>query len=328
MTLTQTAILTKQIIIISVAALVLGTTGFIGYNIWHAYYIAHLPPIEEKPDFKFGQLPPPDFPKGNVSSSNFSYSLDTTTGGLPKIGVDTGFEKIIKAYFVNQTFATLLSPDKSQALAEKFNIVLLPEILSETKYRFNDQNRSLLVDLDTGNFSYSNGATISGSQVLDDDNKLISDFKQILSGLGILKDDLANGRSKVIKLENKTAQISLWPAPFDNKPIFTPDFEKSLINATVVGSADKLDNYLSLNFTYYQIDTSTFATYLLKTPQIAFDDLKLGQGVIIVEPKNPQVSISSVSIGYYLSENYSPYLQPIYIFEGQNFVAYVRAIEN
>ncbi|MDO8573232.1 MAG: hypothetical protein Q7R77_00595 [Candidatus Daviesbacteria bacterium] len=328
MTLTQTAILTKQVIIISVAALVLGTTGFIGYNIWHAYYIAHLPPIEEKPDFKFGQLPPPDFPKGNVSSSNFSYSLDTTTGGLPKIGVDAGFEKIIKVYFVNQTFATLLSPDKSQALAEKFNIVLLPEILSETKYKFNDRNKSLLVDLDTGNFSYSNGATISGQQTLDDDSKLVSDFKQILSSLGISKEDIEKSRNKVIRSENKTAQISLWPAPFDNKSIFSPDFEKSLINATVVGSADELDNYLSLNFTYYQIDTSTFATYLLKTPQVAFDDLKLGKGIITVEPKNPRVSISSVSLGYYLPENYSPYLQPIYIFEGQNFVAYVRAIEN
>lgn len=328
MTLTQTAILTKQVIIASVIALVLGIAGLIGYNIWHAYYLAHLPVIEERPDNKFGLLPQPDFPQGNVTTSNFSYSLDTTTGGLPKLGVDKGFEKIVKVYFVTQTLATLLSPDKSQVLAEKFNIVLLPEILSETKYRFQDKNKVLLVDLNTGNFSYTNGATASADQTLDDDNKLISDFKQILSGFGLLKDDIANGRSKVTRMENKTAQISLWPASIENSSIFTPNFDQSLISATVAGSANKLNNYQSLDFTYYPIDTETYATYYLKTPQTAFDDLKLGKGVVVVEPKDPKVSISSVSLGYYLPENYSPYLQPIYVFEGQNFVAYVRATQN
>lgn len=328
MTLTQTAILTKQVIIVSVIALVLGIVSLIGYNLWHAYYLAHLPVVEEKPDNKFGLLPQPDFPQGNVATSNFSYSLDTTTGGLPKLGVDKGFEKIIKVYFVTQTFATLLSPDKSQALAEKFNIVLLPEILSETKFRFRDKNKSLLVDLDTGNFSYSNEATISGQQTLDDDNKLVSDFKKVLSDLGVLKENIGNSRSKVVRFENKTAQISLWPASINDKFVYTADYNKALINASVAGSADKLDDYQSLNFTNYQIDISTSATYLLKTPESAFDDLKLGKGIVIIEPKNPQVSISSVSLGYYLPDNYSPYLQPIYIFEGENFVAFVSAIEN
>lgn len=328
MTLTQTAILTKQVIIASAIVLVLGIAGFIGYNIWHAYYLAHLPVIEEKPDIRFGSLPPPEFPRGNVATSNFSYSLDTTTGGLPKLGIDAGFEKIIKVYFITQSYATLLAPDRSQDLAKKFNLILLPEILSETKYRFQDKDKSLLVDLDTVNFSYTAQATISAEQNLTDDDKLVSDFKQVLSNLGVLKEDIGGSRSKVIRKDDKTVQISLWPASIDGKLIYTPDYNKSLISATVTGSADNLDHYLSLNFTYYQIDTSTFATYLLKTPEAAFDDLKLGKGVVVVEPKNPQVSIRSVSLGYFLPENYSPYLQPIYIFEGENFVAYVRAIEN
>lgn len=330
MTLTQTAVITKQIVIISIVVFVLGITGFIGYNIWHAYYLAHLPVVEEKPDNKFGLLPLPDFPQKDVASSNFSYSLDTTTGGLPKIGIDTGFEKIIRVYFVTQTFATLLSPEKSQALAEKFNISLLPEIISETQYRFRDADKTLLVDLNTGNFLYTAEATVSAGQRFDDinDDKLISGFKRILSDLGVLTEDIKNSRSKVIRLENQTAQISLWPASIDEKLVYTPEYNKALINATVVGSADKLEHYLSLQFTYYQIDTSTFATYFLKTPEAAFEDLKLGKGVVVVEPKNPQVSISSVSLGYFLAENYSPFLQPIYIFEGENFVAFVRATQN
>lgn len=340
MTLTQTAILTKQIIIITLVTLVLSIVSFISYKIWHAYYLAHLPPIEEKPDTKFGVLLLPDFPKSNVSSSNFSYSLDTTTGGLPKIGIDPGFEKIIRVYFVTQTFATFLSPEKSQSLAQKFDIINSPEIISETKYKFTDQDKSLIINLDNGNFLYSNEATISATENPDDDKKLISEFKQFLANLDLLKDDLKNSRTKItllrtsgrgfvptnVKAEVQAVQISLWPDSIDNKLIFTPDFNKALINAIVIKEASKLDSYLSLDFVYYPIDTTTFATYPTKTPEVAFDDLKKGKGVVIVEPDNPQVSITAVSLGYYLSENYTPYLLPIFIFEGPNFVAYVPAI--
>lgn len=339
MTLTQTAFLVRRIIAISAILFILGTLSLIGYKIWYAYYLANLPPVEEKPDTKFGLLPPPDFPKGTVSTSNFSYSLDTKTGGLPKIGVDAGFEKIIKVYFITQVFASFLSSERSQTLAEKFGITQPAEILSETEYRFRESDKSLLVNLDNGNFSYTKEATLS-ARVAFDENRLVSNFKQTLANLGSLKNDLQNGRSKVIFLKNsegklipslnpqeaEAAQVSLWPSSIDQKMIFTPNFNKSLITAIVVNDTNTLDGYLSLNFTYYPIDLSTYATYPVKTAEKAFEDLKTGKGVVIIEPDKPQVSISSVYLGYYLSQNYSPYLQPIFIFEGPNFVAYISAI--
>lgn len=340
MTLTQVAVIVKRGIVISIIALVLGIASFVSYKIWHAYYLAHLPPVEEKPDTRFGLLPPTDFPQSAVSTSNFSYSLDTTTGGLPKIGVDQGFDKIIKVYFVTQTFASFLSADRSQALAGQFGINAVPEILSETRYRYRNQNRSLTVDLNSGNFSYSNEATISAQSNLDDDNKLVSDFQQFLTTLGVMKDDLKTGRFKISYLKNASgeltstdlraeavvAQISIWPANIDKKAIYTSGFNKSLVSASVLGSAEKKENYLALDFIYYPIDFSTFATYPIKTAEVAFDDLKNGKSSVIIEPTGPQVSVTSVSLGYFLSENYSPYLQPIYVFEGPNFAAYVSAV--
>jgi len=323
-------------------ALFLGTVGFIGYKIWYAYYLSTLPPVEEKPDLKFGSLPHPNFPRVAVSSSNYSYSLDTQTGGLPKVGVDSGFEKIIKVYFITKSFASLLSADRSQTLAEKFGIFSAPQILSETKYQFNSDKKTLLVDLDTGNFSYSKEATISATKALDDDNKLVSDFERFLNLIGYMKDDLKTGRTKVILLKNDGgklsptslrseavgALISLWPAPVDKKSIFTPDFNKALVNATVLTSAQNLEDYLFIDYIYYPIDTTTFGTYPTKSAEQAFDDLKNGGGVVVVEPLKPQVSISSVYLGYFLPEVYSPYLQPIFVFEGPNFVAYVPAVSS
>lgn len=340
MTLTQTAILTKQIITISIFAVILGLASFIGYKLWLSYYLAHLPPVEEKPDTKFGLLPAPDFPKSSVSTSNFSYALDTVTGGLPKVGQEAGFEKIHKVYFAVQSFATLLSAEKSQALAEKFGITTLPQILSETKYEFKDQGKTLNVDLDNGNFSYIKEATISAKETPDDESRLIGGFENVLASLGALKEDLRTGRTKVtllkiegarlipteLRSEAEAAQISLWPAPIDKKSIFTPDFNKSLVTVIVAGRADNIENYLSLRFTYYPIDTTTFATYPIKGAEVAFEDLKSGKGVVVVEPDKPEVSITSVYMGYFLGESYSPYLQPIFVFEGPHFVAYVPAI--
>lgn len=340
MTLTQTAAIVRRVIAISIAALILGTASFIGYRIWYAYYLAHLPPVEEKPDTRFGLLPPINFPTSKVSTSNFTYSLDTTTGGLPKVGIDPSFEKIAKVYFVTQTFASFLSSDRAGALAANFGLINTAEILSDTRYKYTDQQKTLTVDLDSGNFSYRNEATVSAKSDLDNDNKLVADFEQVLTTLGAMRDDLKTGRTKVILLRDSggtllptqlrseavAIQISLWPSPINKKSIFTADFDKSLINATVLGSADKLENYLSLGFTYYPIDASIFATYPIKTAEVAFEELKSGKGVVIIEPKSPQVSITSVYLGYFLSDDYSPYLQPIFIFEGPNFVAYVNAI--
>lgn len=342
MTLTQTAILTKQIIVITLTALVLGTLSFIGYRIWYAYYLSTIPPVEEKPDSKFGFLPYPDFPAASVSSSNFSYSLDTQTGGLPKIGQDAGFEKIIKVYFIVKSFATLLSPQKSEDLAKKFDILTPPQILNEIQYKFEENSKSLLVDLDTGNFYYTREATISAVEKLDDDNKFLSDFEKFLDSLGYLSADLKEGRTKItllkkdgeklisttLRSEAIAAQVSIWPKAIEGKSIFTPDFKKALVNATILSSAADLGNYLSINFTNFVLDLTTFATYPTKSAEQAFDDLKGGGGVVVLEPDKPQVSITSVYLGYYLSQNYSPYLQPIFVFEGPNFVAYVPAISS
>lgn len=328
MTLTQAAALVKQTITFSAIALVVTIAGFIGYKIWYAYYLAHLPKVEEKPDTKFGILPAINFPASAVSTSNFTYSVDTVTGGLPKVGVDPGFEKIIKVYFIPQTFATLLSSEKSQTLAEKFGIGSPPEVLTETKYRFKDQNKTLLVDLDTGNFSYTKEASPSGAITVDE-NTLISGFEQTLSNLEVFKEDLRSGRSKVTYLkangEVAVARISLWPGPIDKKTIFTADSTRSPVTAVVYGSAGSLDNFLSLDFTYYPIDTTTFATYPIKTSEAAFDDLKNGKGVVLIAPSQPRVSLTALSLGYYLPSSYSPYLQPIFIFEGPQFMAYVPA---
>ena len=333
MTLTQTAIFTKRAILGFIIFSILGTVSFIGYKIWYAGYLASLPPRQDLPDTKFGILPQPDFPASKVPSSSFSYSLDTATGGLPAFG------KLIKVYFMPKASATFLAPEKGRALAEKFKITGSPETLSETKQRFTQDNRILTVELDTGNFTYQTDATPSAT-TLEDDQRLTQDFKNFLQQIGVLKEGLDSDRIKIKPLkfdgsqfnvtdskpEASGALINLWPGDLDKMPIVTSSFDKPLVQAEIINSARVLENIRSLKFIFWPVDTSTYATYKLKTPDKAFDELKSDKGVIIVKPGSSQVSITSIYLGFYESENYTPYLQPVFVFEGPGFVAYVSAL--
>lgn len=320
MTLTQTAIFTKRAILIFGISLVLVILSYSGYQIWSSYKIANLPPVEEKPDLKFGVLPPPNFPP-SPSPSNLSYTIDTTTGDFPK------FDKILRVYFIPKAATTFLSSDRALQLAERFNIKTPPEIVSETIYRFSESNKSLTVNLDTGNFIYTN-ATTSAELSLKADDTMIANFKNLLNNLGLFKEEFSNGPAKLFHQNEQISQISIWPKALDNIPIVTTDFNKALVSTTLLHSAEKIDDILSLDYTFWPIDTQTFATYPSKTAAAAFEELKAGGGLIILKPTQPQVSITKVYLAYFESKEYLPYLHPVFVFEGPDFMAYVPAIAN
>lgn len=339
MTLTQAANITRRGILISISLIILGAAGAIGYNIWHQRYLDSLPPVEEKPEMKFGTLPKLIFPSSNVSSSNYSYTLDTVTGGLPQT------PKLLKVYFIPQSGISLLAPERSRNLAENFGFSIGPEVLSSTRYKFaDDSGGQLLIDLTNGNFNFQRNSLLknliengseknsTSSANLNDfssKEKIAADFKKFLLSKNLLTQELSSGRSNVLfdnGSNKESATVSIWPTDFDNLPIITSSFNQSLIRAKVNNKEEENDKYSEVNYTFWIIDKTTYSTYPLKTAEQAFSDLKAGLGFVSLEPKKPQVSISSVYLAYFESEEYSPYLQPIFIFEGPEFAAIVPAI--
>ncbi|MDO8638723.1 MAG: hypothetical protein Q7R43_04045, partial [Candidatus Daviesbacteria bacterium] len=324
MTLTQIAIITKRGIIAVIALIFLSIVGAIGYRVWYDYYISTLPPVEEKPDLKFGSLSKIVFPKTAVSSANYSYSIDTETGSFPQM------PKIIKVYFIPRAnIVSLLAPDESQKLGVSFGFTLPREIVNPTNYKYADEsNGSFNIDLTTGNFSYQkNIATSSATlnKTFTDQSKLALDFKEFLKSRGKLNDDLALGRTNV--LYNKpipsaaaSAQISIWPSDFEGLEIVTPSFSLGLVQGNALNT-EVPDRYSKVNYVYWQIDKNSFATYYLKPVDKAFAELPSGLGYVSSESPTSKVSIIKVTLAYFESEEYSPYLQPVYVFEGPNFKA-------
>lgn len=321
MTLTQTALITKRAIFFLILLSAVGTSTFFGYKIWQARYLAGVPKPEEKPDIKFGLLPKPDFLKPLVSSANFSYSIDTQTGGLPN------FPKLAKVYYIPKGVVTFASSDKAGFLAQKLGIINPPQVLSETTHQFKDNTKTLTYQLDSGNFIFKKEATAASFTPLGDEKELTSDFRRLLSSLGLLNDDLRNSPSKAKLLkEASAAAVFIWPKDIDKFPIVSQNFTDSPVEATSSGNFQIPDNLLVFKYTFWPVDQKTYATYPLKTAAQALEDLRGAKGIVLVEPKSPKVSITSVYLAYLESENYTPYLLPVFVFEGPNFVAYVNAL--
>lgn len=338
MTLTQVAGFTQKFIVISIISVILGIVSFIGYRIWYANYLANLPPVEEKPEIKWGSLPTPEFPPSKSTATNFSYTIDTQSGLLSL----EKFPKISKVFFIPKGVTTFLAGQRAADLSTKFSVSTQPEILSETKYKFSTADRSITVNLDTSNFQYQKDASAAASiavPITNSTTQIAQDFKTFLSNKNLLNDELREGPVKIgyFKFNDKSliptdateaqaVQISIWPKDIDKKSVVTPSNEKSLVSAIFVKSALDLENYITLDYIYWPVDQTTFTTYPLKTAEGAFNDLRSGKGVVILAPNASSASITSIKLSYFESDKYSPYLQPVYVFEGPSFIAYIPAI--
>ncbi len=330
MTLTQTAVITKRAIVITVALIFLAASAKIGYQIWYQYYLSTLPKTEDRPEQKFGSLPDLNFPPSSVSSSNYSYTLDTATGDYPDL------PKIGKVYFIPQAGLSLLAPEKSKELATKLKFTQGPQILSPTSYQFtDDKNGILLIDLPTANFKYQRNEASPSAELFFANNEefILADFKSYLERVDLLPTDLKEGTTQIKFNQNNPARsnelnISLLPTPIEEVPIVTPTNQGLVkLKAYAVDSQSNAENgYATLEYTYWPVDLSTVSTYPLKSPADAFNDLKSGKGFVVKESVNPQVSVTDIYLGYYESSDYAPYLQPVYVFEGQEFKAYVPAV--
>lgn len=329
MTLTQTAAITKRALLGFFALIFISVTAFLGYQIYRIYF--YRPPVKIiLPETSFGALPKIQFPEATSSAKVYDFHLDTETGNLPG-----NFPKIVKVFFVPQLGTTLLAPQKIQQLSTDLGFPNGPDITDQTQYHFTDNNGGkLTVDLNSGNFSYDRPATDSALLItlpMANQDQIATDFKNYLSIKGLLKQSLVKVRSSITYngsiLTNSTqADITIWPEDLEGLPIVTPNPKKGLITATVTKAPQENYKYTKMNYTFWAPDPQNASTYPVKTVTQAFEDLKNDSGYISIPPDKNPVSITNVYLAYLETPDYSPYIQPVYVFEGPLFSAYVPAI--
>lgn len=332
MTLTEAASFTKKAFVFIFIFFIILIISVFGVRAYLAAEKAKVKPPEEKADLNYGVLPKPNLEKSLGDSSSYNYTLNTEDGKLP-----TQFPKLIKVYFIPKLGTTLLAGDRAKSLAREFKFEQGPNIISPTKYQFTDGiGGEITIDLDTSNFKYSREASLSAeetSEVIADQPTISLQFRDFLKRHGLLKEQLTEGGTNIEyetgdQSTSNTAVVTLWQNNIDELPIITSNFKEGLVRTIINKSINEDSRYDLLDYNYWEIDTTNFATYPLKDIQVAFDEMKKGESSVVIEPTSPNISIVKAYLGYLLSKQYTPYLQPVYVFEGENksFAALVPAI--
>ncbi len=313
----------------------------VAYKWWKITHPDPPPP----PDVGFGKLPKLQFPKTQVKSSDYSYQLETPTGALP-----TNLDKQIAVYFMPVKKPNLLAYDEAKNLARQLNFINEPLKLSESKYQWTGQvdglPSKLTIDIITGAFKLEkkwqvDNSFLTPSMIISQD-KAVQILKNQLSRLNLLVDDLDKGESKVSfwKVKNNQlvpaialskaqfVKVNLFRAAIQQIPVLTISPDKGLVRALIGLQKSEKKQIVDLEFKYFPVDKSQKAIYPLIGVSQAWQRLQAGKAYVAQKPQSSkkEIAISNIYLAYYDAEEPQEFLQPIYVFEGESFRAYVPAI--
>lgn len=302
-------------------------------------------------------LPPPVYNTlfGKLNKINFSSQIDyppeatftlDTIEGRPITATDGA-----KIFFLPKKVARFGYLQTAYLMAKTldFNTTIIKHQLDGTNIVFDDGEKRLSVDITNFNFeyklNYENSLELFDDSVLPDEKTIVENAKQFLRALNKYPEELTLGNQEIIYLnfdsitrdfavvsspeEANVVEVDFYRPDIDTFPVRPPRYFNS---QNFVVMAFKNDNYkvIKAQVKFFEPDTKNYATYPVKTGEEAYAQLKKGKGVIVSSGLNTnQITITKMLLGYYDPDVYQPYLQPIYIFLGENgFAAYVPAVRD
>lgn len=349
--LTETAQATKMVVNVIAVLIVLSIVGTAGYKFIKD--LTYKPPGPPPPSVGFGALPQLQFPKRDIPE-NLTFNLQTPDFNVPSFGDRAN------VYYISKTDITLLALDRAKSQAASLGFVFEPVEITKTKYRWirpQPLQAILEMNIDKNEFamkvSWESDPNFLKSNLLPNQNQAISEAKGFLRKAGFLYPDLETGEAtttlfkysagqftEAVSLSNANfIQVDFFRAPIEKKysetvtlkhPILPADPFKGIASIIISGSRDQGKRIISAEYKYTNVDYDQPHTYPIITGPQAWEMLQKGAGFIASPPaKGSQATIRRVELGYYDSLIENSYLQPIYVFRGDDdFIAYVPAVSS
>ncbi len=343
-TLTETAYYARRTINWTILGIISYILLRIFWSIVVVVFIAIFPPKPIPPNHAFGKLPAVKFPEVASGSATLALQLETIEGGVPVASESAA------VYFMPKSAPNLLGLNKAQEFAT--NLLFDPNPIAESKniYRFNDPReplRRLRYDIVSKNFIVRYAFEQDASAFLNKNLPLEEAAKQeaiaLLQSYDIYPIDFEDGPSTATFLrlvgnklvtttslsQSDAVRINFFRKSIGETSIVTPNPDEATISIVFSGASEIQKRIIQFAYTYWPIDYVTTATYPLKSSATAWEELQAGQGYIARYPTTGATSavVRSVYLAYYDSFDPQTYLQPIFVFEGDNgFVGYVPAI--
>lgn len=336
--LTEVSYYTRRGVVLGMVGVVILFVLKFALSFGVSYWKAKNPPPPSKPTVSFGKLP--KIPFGQNENYPPAFELQTIEGRTPEGSPSA------RVFFIPKKAATLFSRKKAEEFAKKLGFVPPAEILSPTLYQFTEEftGNTLFLDITNNNFffklNYLDPSVLS-KEGLPEKEEAVNQARQYFSSLGVWDESLKKPRVSYLKFEGQklTPSSSLTEAQavrvdFLKEDVggllFLPlEYERSSVYVVLSSSKEKAGRVLEARFYNFPPDLTTSATYPLITPKEAWENLKKGKAYIVraLQPEEGAV-VRKIYLAYLEMPEYQPYLQPVYVFEGdRDFVAYVPAID-
>jgi len=308
-------------------------------------YIKSTTPVKTlPPNLRFGTLPRPKFINIVNSSSGLNITLENVEGRPPEATT------VAKIYSMPNKMLTLLSPERAKQLANKLGFIKEPTHLNPNTYFFSDNNqqKTLSVDITNLNFHMKYDYSLNMKDIFkniqfESQEITVATINNYLLSNFLFDASLINNLAKVELLHYASESSQLVPVDkiytadairidyfrnkIDNLRILPPTFDKSY--NYVLYTPSQLTNYLEISYTFWPVDYGDYATYPLISSEEAWKELLDGYGFVLNKGNiNPnKIVVRKIYIAYYDSQEPQGFLQPIFVFEGDDgFVAYLPAI--
>lgn len=342
-TLTETAYYTRRTINWLILAVMCYFILRIFWGVFVAVWLAVFPPQGPPPDHRFGKLPALVFPKQASPSGQLTFRLETIEGSVPRAS------DAATVYFMPKASANLLALPKTQTFAQKLEFDPTPHQESKNIYRFDDPEftlRKLKYDIVSNHFilryGFDQDTGLFSDRVLPDADGAKTNAVGILQTYDLWNENLARGTQTVTYLKIVSDQlvattslsaadavrIDFFRQPIAGLRVYPPNPDESPVAFIFSGSSISKKQLIQFAYDFWSIDYENAATYTLKPSSQAWQELQSGGGFIARLPKTGNMAtIRNVFLGYYDSYDPQFYLQPIFVFEGDNgFIAYVPAV--
>lgn len=310
-----------------------------------AFYRAFNPPPPPPPTVGFGRLPAIEFSDESEANQPQSYQLETGSGSTPDFGDRA------KVLLLTRSTANLLADQRAREIAATYDFVFEPQVISANTYRW---RRSVPIEtqLEINIFSqhfdltsdYLSRPELLSNNDLPDDYQAVTKVKSFLSTADLLAPDVATAAGEIVYLKSLGGeldeafshsdadfiQVDLNRVPIDGQHrMYGSKGYEGVIHAILTGGLSGTNAIVHMTYTYQPVDYQQVETYPLKTSQQAWKELQAGGGYVAEFKGEGPVIVRQVELGYFESDQEQDYLQPIYVFKGDDeFLGYVSAVSS
>jgi len=292
------------------------------------------------PDVQFGKLPPILFPE-NATTEQFTFQLDTVSGGLGN------FPDRLKVYKTVPKVPNLLDLKETRTAAKDTVFKTSETYVTDTEYFWRDADRfdkKLQVNIVSKDFAITSNfliypdlnpeSVVNQEAALEETTTFLTtfnlfplDFDENKTTTQLLS---LQGTSVFAATSLSTAQlirIDFFQKDLDKIPVTYPHPPNSTMHFLMGGKST--DEILEASFMHQEAAREA-STYPIITVAEAYEILKANKGYLASYfGINSAISIKDVYLAYYIGEEKQNYIMPVYVFSGKDgFYGYIPAISS